>query len=205
MPSIRTVVSDLYHNRVKGVGGGFTSVSTGVIRESATLSAPLNVSQNAQPVRFSFGLNSNFSMLIDVDKKDYAEANGFALMFEDGKSTLATINRAHRIVAGGGYSGCMYSVYSAGLGNYKCIHTARPGGANPDRYLVQLRQYAAAQNWNLIHEIPTAGLAGNNGCVTTFFLTRVSYNVHPVMVRTVRLQLDARGVSVGRHRWSDQG
>jgi len=192
----------MYHNRVKGVGGGFSTPSD---REFGSLSGPLNVQQKASPAHFSFGMNTGLSYVLEAAAKNYGEANGFILNFEDGKSTLATLTRTHRIVAGGGYSGCIYSVYSAGHGKYKCIHTARPAGANPAQYINQLHQYAAQQHWQLIHEIPTAGLAGNNGCVTTFFLTRVSYNINPVMVRTVRLQLNSRGISVGRDRWNDPG
>jgi hypothetical protein len=203
MPTIRTVVSDLYHNRVRGVGGGFAALGRMSEREFGTVSAAHHVERKASPARFSFGMNSSFSLVIDVDAADYPAANGFVLFFEEALSTVATLTRAHRIVGGGGYSGCLYSVYRTPTGDFKCVHTARPGTANANTYVNELQQYAALQHWVLIRAIPTAGLAGNNGCVTTFFLTRVSYNVNPVVVRTVRLQLNANGLSVGRDRWND--
>lgn len=201
MPSIRTVVSDLYHNTVRGVGGGFAEMGRRTEKEYGTVSAPHHIERKASPGKFSFNLK-NFSLVIDVEAADYPAANGFVLFFEEDLSTVATITRTHRIVGGGGYSGCMYSVYNVGNGEFKCFHTARPGGANADTYLNELRNYAAAQNWVLIHEVPTVGLAGVGGCVTTFVLTRVSYTLNPVVVRTVRLALDRNGMSVRRDRWN---
>ena len=86
-----------------------------------------HVERKANPVHFSFGLQ-DFKLVIDCDLADYPQANGFALGFQDATSTVATITRHHRIVGGGGYSGCLYSVYNVGNGEFKCIHTARPGG-----------------------------------------------------------------------------
>jgi hypothetical protein len=168
-------------------------------RESAPVSDPDHIVQKASPGKFSFGLK-NFSLVIDVEAADYPAANGFVLFFEDAWSTVATITRAHRIVGGGGYSGCMYSVYNAGGGQFKCFHTARPGGVNADTYLNYLRVYAAAQNWQLIHEVPTVGVTAPGQ--TVFTLTRVSYTVNPVKVRTVRLVLNQQGMSVRRDRWN---
>lgn len=77
-----------------------------------------------------------------------------------------------------------------------------------DDYVTGLRRYAQDQGWTLVHEVPTVadanGGANVNGCVTTFMMTRVSYTVHPgPKVRTVRLRLNAQGLSVGRDRWQD--
>lgn len=201
MPSIRTVVSDLFHNRVRGVGRGFGQLERQNEREWGDISDADHVIRKATPAKFSFGM-TNFSMVIDCDAADYPQANGFALMFEDAKSTVATITHAHRIVAGGGYSGCLYSVYRTPTGDFKCVHTARPGGANVNTYTTALAHYANTQNWVLVHAVPTAGAAQVAGCVTTFCLTRVSYTMNPVIVRTVRLRLDRNGFSVRRHRWN---
>jgi hypothetical protein len=202
MPTLRTVIRDLYHNEVRGVGGGFNMLGTRVIPEYGTLSGADHVKQYASPAHFSFGMR-DFKYIIDVDPADYPQANGFALFFDDGWSTLATLTRAQRIAGGGGYSGCLYSVYNVGNGQFKCVHTARPNAADPDVYVNQLRNYAHAQHWVLVHEVPTIGGVGVNGCVTTFLMTRISYTLNPVRVRTVRLRLDRFGFSVGRDRWDD--
>lgn len=198
--TLKTVVSDLYHNRAKGVGGGFGELGARAISEEAVISAPHHLKTLAQPAIFSFNMK-NFSFVIDVTRSTKPASNGSALFFEDGQSTMATITRAHRIVGGGGYSGCMYSVYKAPGGEFKCVHTARPSGANADKYLNELRTYAGLQGWTLVHEVPTVGLIDGN-CTTVFCLTRVSYTINPVVVRTVRLGLDRTGFSVTRHRWN---
>ena len=198
-PTIRTVVSDLYHNRAKGVGGGFGMLATRVISDDRDISTSHHLKTLNEPAKFSYGMK-NFAFVIDVDRATKQTANGAALYFQDGHSTMATITRDQRIVAGGGYSGCMYSVYKAAGGEFKCVHTARPS-VDSDKYLDELRAYAKAEGWTLIHEVPTAGLVGTSGCVTVFCLTRVSYTLNPVLVRTVRLALDRTGMSVARDRW----
>ena len=74
-------------------------------------------------------------------------------------------------------------------------------GANVDTYVNALQHYANTQNWVLVHAVPTRDGDQVPGCVTTFCMTRVSYTHAPVIVRTVRLRLDARGFSVQRRRW----
>ena len=135
-----------------------------------------------------------------------AVADGHYLWFEDGWSTVATLTRNQPIVVGGGYSGCLYSVYHAGAGVYKCVHTARPSGVDSETFVGGLRAYAQDQGWTLVHEVTTVTEADNgigiNGCVTTFLATRVDYTINPSpMVRTVRLRQDNLGDSVGQHRY----
>jgi hypothetical protein len=204
--AIRTIVSDLYHNRVRGVGPGFGLLASKGEKEWGVLSDNHHIERKASPAKFLLDMK-NFSLVVDVDSADNNAANGSVLFFEENLTTVATINRDRRIVGGGGYSGCLYSVYRVGNGEYKCFHTARPGGVgvNSDQYVNLLRSYAAAQNWILIHEVPTVGEATVGGCVTVFILTRVSYTINPVMVRTVRLSLDAQGMSVRRQRWNTPG
>jgi hypothetical protein len=143
---------------------------------------------------------------IRVTPAQLALANGFHLAFDEDWSTVATLTRQHRIVVGGGYSGCLYSVYHDGHGNYKCVHTARPAGVRSDAFVVGIRTYARDRRWTLVHEVPTVADgtsgAGIGGCVTTFLATRVSYTTAPTpIVRTVRLRQDAQGRSVHQDRF----
>ncbi len=203
MPSVRTIITDLYTNASKRMlGAGYLGSVQRL--QTTTLSEFYRVTEAATPILVTVGdgPDHNFNMASST----LTAGNGFYLFFEDGWSTVATLTRQQRIVAGGGYSGCLYSVYDAGGGVYKCIHTARPNGAMSDAYVAGIRGYAADQRWRLIHEVPTIadahGGAGVNGCVTTFLVTRVSYTVQPKpVVRTVRLRHNVQGYSVGRDRW----
>jgi hypothetical protein len=163
------------------------------------------VKEFADPVTVSMGPGPDYDIDMVSTKMKMHETNGFCLYFEENWSTVATLTRDHCIAVGAGYSGCLYSVYDAGHGVFKCVHTARPGGgafsASPDHYVVGLQRYALDRNWNLVQAVPTVGLVGQNGCVGVLIMTRISYD-HPVpIVRTVRLQRDANLNSVGRARW----
>ena len=202
MPTIRTIISDLYNRRSAGLTGAGMLGATGGATIFNTLSQFYRVKMEARPVTVSFGGGPNH--LTHFAAAPIGTANGMYLFFADDWSTVATLNRSQRIVAGGGYSGCLYSVYSTGNGDYKCVHTARPNGASRDAYVAGIRAYAADQHWTLVHEVPSTGGVGVNGCVTTSFVTRVSYTIAPTpIVRTVRLRENAQGLTVGQTRFMD--
>jgi hypothetical protein len=201
--TIQTMISDLYRGRSRGFRGvGF--VNAAAFEEQADLHHSLYVQQYATPITLAVGAGPEH--YFNMARATRVAANAFYLGFVDGKSTVATLTRAHRIVVGGGYSGCLYSVYHAGAGVYKCVHTARPNNAFMEAYVEGLQLYAQSMRWTLVHAIPTRndGIsgAGIGGCVTTFLATRVSYTVNPnPIVRTVRLRQDAQGNSVHQDRW----
>lgn len=200
--TVRTMISDLYHNRSRGFRGVGMLAVRGA-EEETTLSGMFRVKTMATPVTVAAGDAPEH--FFNVARVARADANAYYLFFEDAWSTVATLTRTHRIVIGGGYSGCLYSVYYAGGGEYKCVHTARPSGTMADEYVAGIRAYAAAKRWTLVHEIATITDAtsgiGINGCVTTFLATRVSYTINPnPIVRSVRLRQDNQGRSVGQHR-----
>jgi hypothetical protein len=203
--TIQTMISDLFSNRSRGVRGLTWVAGQGALEEGATLHPTYRVREAATPITLAVGGAPEF--FFNADRAPKQTANGYCLCFEDKWSTVAMLTREHRIVVGGGYSGCLYSVYHAGGGVYMCVHTARPSdGLNADRYVALLRHYAQDQGWTLVHEVPTAndGVsgAGINGCVTTSFATRVGYTVWPnTVVQTVRLRENAQGLSVRRDRW----
>lgn len=195
MPTIRTIINDLYNNHSMGIG---RKCDTSNAKE-ALLSDEYYVKKRRCPVTVSFGDAPNFR--VNSDPVAHNAANGFYLYYRDRWSTVATITRARRIVLGGDYSGCLYSVYKAGRGVFKCIHTYR-SSQDGDYYVDKLRTYAANQGWTLVHEVPTVGAIGVGGCTSTFIVTRVSYTVKPnPIVRTIRLRLNNQGLSVARDRW----
>jgi hypothetical protein len=204
VPDIRTIVSDLFHNRARRVLGMGTLGAQGP-QLVATLSDFYRVTEAATAISTTVGGPPDNSISVVAAPLN---GNGFGLFFQEDWSTVATLTRTHRTVLGGGYSGCLYSVYFAGAGVYKCVHTARPNGATSDAFVAGIRGYAADRGWRLVHEIRTVtdefdGGAGVGGCVTTFFVTRVSYTIAPTpIVRTVRLRQDAQGYSVSRRRWN---
>ena len=203
MPSVPTIINDLYLNQSKSVTG-WGMLGTVAPDEQATLSGMFRVTQKAKYTTMAIGAAPDYNATRVAAPK--MTANSVYLFFEDDWSTLATLTRSHRIAAGGGYSGCLYSVYNAGGGEFKCIHTARPNGANADLFVTGIRAYAADKRWTLVHEIPTVadalGGAGVNGCVTTFLVTDVNYTSVPnPTVRTVRLRQNAQGRSVGQDKW----
>ncbi len=202
MPSVRTMISDLYHNRMQGVGGMGVWGARGSSEEKI-FSGAYRVKSSSRPITVSVGDAPANRLAMDDAPTD---GNGRYLFFDDDSSCTGLLTRTHRIVVGGGYSGCLYSVYDVGGGEYQCVHTPRPNTAKKEDFVMALRAYAKDKGWVLIHEVPTVadaqGGVGVNGCVTTFLATRVSYTVAPTpMVRTVRLRLNSMGLSVGRDRW----
>jgi hypothetical protein len=199
LPSLRTCISDLYHNRSKRVLGWPEMHRRSESYQDPTLSDAEYVKEFSHPIWLNMEDGPNFD--IDMVPADRDTANGMCLFYSEGWSTVATLTRSHRIAVGGGYSGCLYSVYDAGGGVYKCVHTARPGDARPERYVVGLQRYALDHNWNLVHAVPTVGLNGHNGCTGIIIVTRISYNQPTPVVRTVRLERDPALSNIRRTRW----
>ncbi len=205
MPDIRTIVSDLYRQRVRRVTADQVVFANGPMRET-TLSPFYRIEMGYRPVDTTLagGVDNALNL---AGKRVEGEGNGYCLYFNEVQSTVSPLTRTHRTVAGGGYSGCLYSVYYIGGGEYRCIHTPRPGGANAEAWVAGIRGYAADQRWQLVHEVPTVSEPGDggaqvDGCITTYIVTRVSYTVAPnPIVRTVRLRHDAQGRTVRARRW----
>jgi hypothetical protein len=209
---LRKLISDLYHNRSKKMTGmGY--IYAGSADEVSTLSGAYRIEQGATYVTLDID-KGHPDQPVTVVRAAKHTANAIVLSFQEDMSILATATRTHRIVVGGGYSGCVYSVYNSGGGEFKCVHTARPfdnvRGVAHDDCVTALRAYAADKRWTLVHEIPTRGDGisgpGINGCVTTAFATRISYNsgVTPI-VRTDHApdreaRLDARHARHARQR-----
>ncbi len=201
MPLSRIIVSDLYQNRVRGFGA---KPDQGGAARDVVLPGMSHIKEFYDPVTIS--VTANVPARLSCVPAPLATANGMYLHYDADYSTVVSLTRPQRVVASGNYSGCLYSVYYAGGGVFKCVHTSRPlnetTNLGDEKYVKALREYAIIQmNWILIQEIPTRGLHGVGGCESVGFVTRVSYNINPVVVRTVRLAYDSNGLSVQRDRW----
>jgi hypothetical protein len=200
MPSVRTIVKDFHHGSVVGVrqpilarGGEAVDIPLAEGRSVATCEDPALVSVTAvAPV------------LLDIDASSHVAANAMYLFFKDATTTVTTLTRAIRVAVGGNYAGCLYSVYHAGRGVFKCCHTARPLDPNTnlgdDTYVQRLSTFAFERQWSLVHQVPTVGCQGVAGYNGVFIVTRVHYNINPVEVRTIRLSLDRQMMVVAHHR-----
>lgn len=201
MPEVRTVVSDLYHRRIQGIRKNlFARGAT----HATVISLDYKIQYANTPVSVALDGNAPSIFLNAPPTADGGVSNGKYLFFEDGWSTVSDLTRTHRIVVGGDYAGCLYTVFDAGGGTYKCIHTARPGGKNVETAVTLMAKYAMTQGWRLVHQVPTKGLVGANGCDLVYIVTRVSYTVAPKpVVRTARVQLNQQSMIVGCDRFQD--
>ena len=199
---IRTIVADLYTNAAHSVYG--LPATTESFDENATLDAERKIKERATRVTISIKENKFWVAKPDAEHKQH----GFVLGFEDKFTTVATLSRGFgRICVSPDYSGCLFSVYEHN-GTYKCCHTAR-GLGDKDVHVHALREYAANQHWDLVHEVPTINDNLNgangievNGCKATLVVTRISYNINPPVVRTVRLRMNSQYLSIHRVRWT---
>jgi hypothetical protein len=182
MADLRRIISDLYHGRSNSMtGAGF--IYAGGTHEHTTLSGAYRVEQGATYITVDID-TSKPGNPVTMARATKQTGNGILLSFQEDMTIIATATRQHRIVLGGGYSGCVYSVYSKGNGDFVCAHTARPfnnvTNVALDDCVTAFRSYAADQRWTLVQEIPTRadGVSGSgiNGCVTTAFATRIHYN-----------------------------
>jgi hypothetical protein len=203
------MVTDLYNKHSRGFRGVLEVEAYGTPDQYKVLSPENCVREWATPITLAVvdvgDQPDQPEYFIKVARAPLNTANGFLLSFEDNYSTIATLTRAHPYVVGGGYSGCLYSVYHDGHSEFKCVHTPRPLTAKLDAYVEGIRAYARDRHWTLVHEVSTIKDAhsgpGINGCVTTFMATHVKYIINPrPMVFTVRLRQNAQGVSVGQYR-----
>jgi hypothetical protein len=201
MPAIRTVISDLYHSHIQGVR---KNLFHGNPDNQTVISLQQRIQYSSTPVVVAID-GAVVPFFLTAPKAAVGSVpNGTYLFFEDAWSTVADITRASRIAVGGNYAGCLYSVFDTGGGTYKCVHTARPGGAKREESVALLAQHAIQQGWRLVHTVPTAGFVGIGGCDMLYIVTRVSYTVAPrPMVRTARLQIDQASRIVHCDRFQD--
>jgi hypothetical protein len=193
------MISDLHHRRLIGIRGVL-----GGIAYNNQINTQHRIKLNTTLIKVSAGaLPNNYLTFAEGNKEN---SDGYHLGYDEGWSTVATITRSHTIVISENFSGCLYSVYHTGNGDYKCFHTSRPAGADSDLYVKILRDYARGHRWTLIHEIPTAADGrsgvGINGCTQTTVATHVKYTVAPrPQVHTIRVRLNSQNRSVHQHRW----
>ena len=193
MPSIQTLVADLNNGSIVGVAAAPDSADENMFR---TISAPHAVKYSFVHMKATITAGNRLNMVSALRSIDF---NGAYLHYDAAFSTIANMDVNRRIVVSGNFSGCMFKVYRVSPGVFRCAHISRPG-VNPDSLLNQMAAYAANEGWTEVRAVPTAGLIHHNGCTG---LICVSYLITNVQIQTIRLEISATGLIVGRTMWID--
>ncbi|KAA6458634.1 hypothetical protein DYQ86_18935 [Acidobacteria bacterium AB60] len=150
MPSIATLVDDFHAGTVVGVGAMPDSTAAVDNDISGTCRVKYKYADSAMALSGTNRLSCAPAP---------AGANGRYLFFQDDWTTAADMDATHPIVVSGKFSGCMWKVYRTGVGQYKCLHIARPGGAESDLLVQLVTQGTAVQHkWVEVQSIGTAGM-----------------------------------------------
>ena len=151
MPSIATLVDDFHAGTVVGVG----AMPPNLNAQDSTISGTCRVKNNyVNMVAALSGTNR-----LGCTSSNGQNTNGNYLFFEDDWSTVAEMDATHPLVVSGKFSGCLWKVFRSGVGQYKCVHIARPGGAESDALVDLITQGTAVQHqWVEIQAIPTTGM-----------------------------------------------
>ena len=194
MPSIDTIVQDINSGTIVGVGAkpppNIANSTTSVI------SAPHKIKYFSELMKATISPTNRLA----CDPAQGLDFNGNYLHYADGFSTIANMDVNRRLVVSGNFSGCMYKIFDAGQGAFKCAHIARPGGANSDSLVQLIDIYAGQYGWTPIRSIPTVGLIGTNGCKEVIVLSRLITNTR---IETARLQVNNQGLIVAKDVWAD--
>jgi len=188
MPSIATLVDDFHAGTVTGVGG-MPDSSTAVENEiSGTCRVKYKYSDAAATL-------SGTNRLSCAAAANGAQVNGRYLFFQDDWTTAADMDATHTIVVSGKFSGCMWKVFRAGVGLYKCVHIARPGGAGSDALVNLISQGTAVQHkWVEVQSIPTTGMI-QPGVTNEVFLVS-QYHPAASRIKTVAIAVNSQGLVV---------
>ena len=193
MPSIQNLVADLNNGSIVGVGAS----------PSSDLENNFRVISDTHKVKYSFvhmkASISGTNKLIMAAAMMSIDFNGSYLHYDAAWSTIANMDVNRRIIASGNFSGCMFKVFKASAGAFKCAHISRPG-TDADRLVGLMDNYAASQGWTEVRAVPTVGLIGTNGCTG---IICVSYLITNGQIQTIRLQVNSLGIIVGKTMWTD--
>lgn len=199
MPSIATICADLNAGTVTGVGSKPDSGDTNAM---SVISATHNLKHLSVHMKATITPGGRLSCVGAERSSDF---NGNYVHYADGFATAGAMDMNRPLVVSGNFSGCLWKVYRAPpegvtdgrYAGYKCVHIARPGGANSDALVIKVNAYAQTAGWTEIHAVPTAGFLPPQGeimMVTQFFPN--------VRIDTVRLQISNAGIIVGKTLFS---
>jgi len=193
MPSIQNLVADLNNGSIVGVGASPSSDAETMFR---TISATDAVKYSFVHMKAAISAANKLTMASALMSLDF---NGSYLHYDAAWSTIANMDVNRRIIVSGNFSGCMFKVYKASPGVFRCAHISRPGG-DADRLVGLMANYATSQGWTEVRAVSTVGLIGNNGCTG---ITCVSYLITNVEIQTIRLQINSIGMIVDKTMWVD--
>jgi hypothetical protein len=193
MPSIATLVDDFHAGTVVGVAAMPPNLNS----QDTTISGTCRVKYNYVNVVAALSGTNRLSCTSTSGNN----ANGNYLFFEDDWSTVADMDAAHPIVVSGKFSGCMWKVYRTGVGQYKCVHIARPGGTESDALVNLISQGTAVQHsWLEVQSIATAGMI-QPGLTNEVFLVS-QYLPGTNRIKSVALAVSNQGLVVN-HVYQD--
>jgi len=193
MPSIQNLVADLNNGSIVGVGASPSSDDENMFR---AISAPHQVKYSFVHMKATISGTNKLTMASALSSIDF---NGSYLHYDAAWSTIANMDVNRRIIVSGNFSGCMFKVFKVSPGVFKCAHISRPG-QDSDRLVGLMDAYAASEGWTEVRAVPTVGLIGNNGCSGVIC---VSYLITNVRIETIRLEISAHGMIVGKTMWID--
>jgi hypothetical protein len=188
MPSIATLVDDFHAGTVVGVGG-MPDSNTAVENE---ISGTCRVKHKYSDAAVTL---SGTNRLTCAPAPNGAQVNGRYLFFQDDWTTAVDMDATHPIIVSGKFSGCMWKVFRTGVGQYKCVHIARPGGAGSDALVNLVSQGTAVQHqWVEVQTIPTAGMI-QPGVTNEVFLVG-QYFPGTGRIKSVALAVNSQGLVV---------
>ncbi|HEY1930996.1 MAG TPA: hypothetical protein VGG99_03205 [Acetobacteraceae bacterium] len=193
MPSIQNLVADLNNGSIVGVGASPSSDDENMFR---VISATDKVKYSFVHMKASISGTNKLVMASALRSIDF---NGSYLHYDASWSTIANMDVNRRIIVSGNFSGCMFKVYKASPGVFKCAHISRPG-TDSDRLVGLMAHYATSEGWTEIRAVPTVGLIGTGGCTG---IICVSYLITNTQIQTIRLQINSQGLIVGKTMWTD--
>jgi hypothetical protein len=193
MPSIATLVDDFHAGTVTGVGAMPANLNS----KDNTVSATCRVKYNYVKVVAALSGTNRLSCTSSSGNN----TNGNYLFFEDDWSTVAEMDATHPIVVSGKFSGCMWKVYRTGIGQYKGVHIARPGGIGSDALVNLISQGTAVQHsWVEVQSIATAGMVQPGVTNEVFVVSQ--YLPATNRIKSVALGVNSQGLVVN-HVYSD--
>ena len=200
MPSIATIIADLMNDGVTGIGAKPPSNDENV---HSKISDANRIKHSAVHIKASISPTNRLTMASAMMSLDF---NGNYVHFADGWATAGTMDINRTLVISGNFSGCLWRIYrvppdgaAAGAASdvFKCIHIARPGGAQSDAVVALVTAHATAAGWTLMQEVPSVGFIPPQGEVMM-----VSRMTHNRTIETVRLQISNMGVITGKTKFT---
>jgi hypothetical protein len=173
MPSIATLVADLDSGSIVGLGQ-MPDTSWTTVESEKRISDTCRVRNMYADVTLSIS---------GTNRLTFAQAtpgggNGTYLYFCDDWATVTTLDQNHPVAVSGNFSGCLWKVFRTPTNNvFKCSHISRPGGIDNNAIVSLITNgYGVTHRWTTVHEVPSLGYIGVNGCTGVVMASQLLSN-----------------------------